>query len=75
MTVKRLPAMRETQVRPLGWEDPLEEEMATLSSVLAWKIPWTEEPGGLPSVGSQRVGHDRTTNLLVKSPSVPSHRY
>ena len=58
MTVKRLPAMRETQVRPLGWEDPLEEEMATLSSVLAWKIPWTEEPGSLQSMGSQRVGHD-----------------
>ena len=58
MTVKRLPAMRETQVRPLGWEDPLEEEMATLSSVLAWKIPWTEEPGSLQSMGPQRVGHD-----------------
>ena len=57
MTVKRLPAMRETQVRPLGWEDPLEEEMATLSSVLAWKIPWTEEPGGPHSMGLQRIGH------------------
>ena len=55
MTVKRLPAMRETQVRPLGWEDPLEEEMATLSSVLAWKIPWTEEPDGLQSMGLQRM--------------------
>ena len=52
--VKSLPAMRETQVRPLGWEDPLEEEMATCSSVLAWKIPWTEEPGGLPSMESQK---------------------
>ena len=56
-TVKRLPAMRETQVRFLGQEDPLEEEMATHSSVLAWKIPWTEKPGGLQSMGSQRVGH------------------
>ena len=52
--VKSLPAMRETQVRPLGWEDPLEEEMTTCSSVLAWKIPWTEEPGGLPSMESQK---------------------
>ena len=56
--VKSLPAMRETQVRPLGWEDPLEEEMATCSSVLAWKIPWTEEPGRLLSRGLQRAGHD-----------------
>ena len=53
-TVKYLPATQETQVRPLGWEDPLEEEMATCSSVLAWKIPWTEEPGGLPSMESQK---------------------
>ena len=56
--VKRLLAMLETQVRPLGWEDPLEKEMATHSSILAWKIPWTEEPGRLQSMGSQRVGHD-----------------
>ena len=56
--VKCLPAMRETQVRSLGQEDPLENEMATHSSALAWKIPWTEEPGRLQSVGSQRVGHD-----------------
>ena len=56
--VKRLPTMRETRVRSLGWEDPLEEEMATHSSTLAWRIPWTEEPGGLQYVGSQRVGHD-----------------
>ena len=56
--VKRLPTMRETQVRSLGWEDPLEKEMATHSSTLAWKIPWTEEHGGLQSMGSQRVGHD-----------------
>ena len=56
--VKRLPAVRETQVQSLGWEDALEEEMATHSSTLAWKIPWTEEPGGLQSMGSQRVAHD-----------------
>ena len=56
--VKRLSTMRETQVRSLGWEDPLEEEMAIHSSTLAWKIPWTEEPGRLQSMGSQRVGHD-----------------
>ena len=56
--VKRLPTMRETRVRSLGWEDPLEKEMATHSSILAWKIPWTEEPGWLLSMGSQRVGHD-----------------
>ena len=55
--LKRLPAMQETQVRSLGQEDPLEKEMATHSSILAWKIPWTEEPGGLQSMGSQRVGH------------------
>ena len=52
--VKRLPAMRETQVRSLGWEDLLEKEMATHSSILAWRIPWTEEPGRLQSIGSQR---------------------
>ena len=57
-TVKHLPTMRETQVRSLGREDPLEKEMATHSSILAWKIPWTEEPGWLLSMGSQRVGHD-----------------
>ena len=56
--VKRLPAMWETQVRSLGQEDPLEKEMATHSSTLAWRIPWTEEPGGLQSMESQRVGHD-----------------
>ena len=55
--VKRLPAMWETQVRSLGQEDPLEEEMATHSSTLAWKIPWMEEPGRLQPMGSQRVGH------------------
>ena len=57
-TVKRLPAMQETWVRSLGWEDPLEKEMATRCSTLAWKIPWTEEPGRLQSMGLQRVGHD-----------------
>ena len=56
--LKNLPAMRETWVRFLGREDPLEKEMATHSSILAWRIPWMEEPGGLQSMGSQRVGHD-----------------
>ena len=56
--VKRLPTMRETWVPSLGWEDPLEKEMATYSSVLACKIPWTWEPSRLQSMGSQRVGHD-----------------
>ena len=64
-TVKCLPAVRETRVRSLGWEDPLEKEMATHSSNLAWKIPWTEEPGGLQSMGSQRVGHDWATSLQI----------
>ena len=57
-TVKHLSAVLETGVRSLGEEDPLEKEMATYSSTLAWKIPWTEEHGGLQSMGSQRVGHD-----------------
>ena len=57
-TVERLPTLRETRVRDLGREDPLEKEMATHSSTHAWKIPWTEEPGRLQSIGSQRVGHD-----------------
>ena len=61
--VKRLPAMPETWVQSLGREDPLEKEMATHSSTLAWKIPWMEEPGRLPSTGSQRVGHDWVTLL------------
>ena len=56
--VKNLPAMQETWVQSLGQEDPLEKEIATHSSILAWRIPWTEEPGGLQSVGSQRVRHD-----------------
>ena len=57
-SVKNLPAMQESQDRFLGQEDPLEKEMATHPSILAWNIPWTEEPGGLQSMGSQRVGHD-----------------
>ena len=56
--VKHLPTVRETQVQSLGWEDLLEKEMATHSSILAWKIPWMEEPGRLQSMGLQRVGHD-----------------
>ena len=56
--VKCLPAMSETWVQSLGRKDPLEKEMATHSSTFAWKIPWTEEPGRLQSMGSQRVGHD-----------------
>ena len=56
--VKRLPTVQETWVQSLGREDPLEKEMATHSSTLAWRIPWTEKPGRLQSMGSQRVGHD-----------------
>ena len=56
--VKRVSAVRETWVQSLGWEDPLEKEMAAHSSSLAWKTPWTEEPGRLQSMGSLRVGHD-----------------
>ena len=55
--VKNLPAMQETRVLSLGQEDPLKEKKATHSSILAWEIPWTEEPGGLPSLELQRVGH------------------
>ena len=61
--LKRLPAMRETWVWSLGREDPREKEMATHSSILAWRIPWTEEPGGLQSTGLQRVGHNWATSL------------
>ena len=57
-TVKNQPAMQETRVRSLGREDPLEEDMVTHSGILAWRIPRTEEPGGLQSIGSQRVRHD-----------------
>ena len=57
-SVKNLPAIWETQVQSMGWEDPLEEDLVTHSSVLAWKILWTEEPGRLQSIGLQKVGHD-----------------
>ena len=63
--VKHLPAMQETWVRSLGGEDPQEKGMATHSSILAWRIPRTEEPGGLQSIGSQRVGHDGATNIFT----------
>ena len=62
--VKNPPARLETWVRSLGREDPLEKGMATHSRILAWRIPWTEEPGGLQSIGSQRVRHDRATHTL-----------
>ena len=60
--VKNLPVVKETQVQSLHGEDPLEKEMATHSGILVWKIPWTEEPGGLETMGSQRVGHSLVTN-------------
>ena len=63
--VKSSPAMQETWVWSLGQEDPLEEEMATHSSIFAWRIPWTEETGSLQSMGSQRVGHDWETNTFI----------
>ena len=65
--LKHLPAMQETWVWSLGREDSLEKEMAPHSSIVAWRIPWTEEPGGLQSTGSQRVGHDWVTSLSVGS--------
>ena len=61
-TVKNLPEMEETRVQSLGREDPLENDVATHSSIFSWRIPWTEEPGGLQSMGLQRVGHDWVTN-------------
>ena len=64
--VKNLPAMQETQVLSLGGEDPLEKEVATHSSILAWRIPWTEEPGRLQFMGLQRVGHDLSTKPLAQ---------
>ena len=64
--VKNPPAIWETWVQSLGWEDRLEKEMAIHSSIIAWKIPWTEEPGRLQSMGLQRVGHDWATSLLFK---------
>ena len=63
-TVKHLPTMQETRVQSLGREDPLEKEMATHSSISAWKIPWTEEPGRLQSMGSQRLRHDFSTTEI-----------
>ena len=65
--VRSLPAVWETGVQSLGWEDPLEKEMATHSRILAWKIPWMEESGRLQSKGSQRVGHDLVTSLTYNS--------
>ena len=62
LVVKNLPTVQETQVQSLGWEDPLEKGMATYSSILTWRIPWTEEPGGLLSIGLQRVKDDPATN-------------
>ena len=62
--VKPLPAMQETWLQSLGWEDPVEKEMATLSNILAWEIPWTEEPGRLQSMVSLRAGRDLETNTL-----------
>ena len=77
--VKRLPAMRETRVRSLGWEDLLEKERATHSGTLAWRIPRTEEPGRLQSMGSQRVGHDWATSLslshTLRVSTVPGTEY
>ena len=74
-TVKNPPAMQKASVRSLGWEDPLKEGMAIHSSILAWRIPWTEEPGRLQSMGSQRVGHDWATKhhtarekIIIKRP-------
>ena len=64
-TVKNLPAVQETQVQSLGQEGPLEGEMATHASLLAWRIPWPEEPGGLQYMGLQRVGHDCAANTLL----------
>ena len=72
--VKILPAVQEMWVRSLDWEDPLEESMATHSSILAWKIPWTEEPGGLQSMGSQRVGQYRSDLACMPAESVKIRR-
>ena len=71
--IKCLPAMQETQVRSLGWKDPLEKEMATHSSILAWRIPWIEEPGELQSTGSQRVGQDLETYSRCGQKHTHSH--
>ena len=67
-TVKNLPAKQETRVQSLGWEDPLEKEMATHSSILAWRIPWTEEPGQLQSTGSQTFENDWSNRACTDAP-------
>ena len=68
-TEKNLPAMQETRVQSLGREDPLEKGVATHSSIIAWRLPWTEEPGRLQSMRSQRVGRNRVTNTLTSAGS------
>ena len=73
-TAKNPSAMRETWVRSLGWKDPLEEGMATHCSILACQIPWTEEPGGLQSTGSQRVGHGATNSTAYYSKGFSSQK-
>ena len=69
--VKRLPARQKTQVQSMGREDSLEKEMATHSRILAWKIPWTEETGGMQPIGSQRVGRDLATKQQQRSNTYP----
>ena len=69
--VSNFPAMQKTQVGLLGQEDPLAQSMATHSSILTWRIPWTEDPGGLQSMGPQRVGHDGVTNTFTSSAFTP----
>ena len=64
-SVKNTPAIQETWIQSLGWKDPLEEGKTTHSSSLGWRIPWTEEPGGLQTMGLQRVGHDLATSLSL----------
>ena len=73
--VKQVPTVRETRVQSLGWEDLLEKEMATHSTILAWKIPWTEEPSRLQSMGLQRVGHDRATSLSLSGIFKPGFHF
>ena len=63
--VKNPPVMQETRIWSLGWKDPLEKRLATHSSIFVWRIPWTEEPGGLQSMGSQKVGHNWATNTFT----------
>ena len=73
--VRNLPAMQETWVWSLGQEDPLEKGMATHSGILAWRIPWMEEPGGLQSMGLQRVGHDGVTNTVTSGVATVMHKW